>query len=219
MKRNLMSELQQRSRSTFLKCRAPCATARSPVANGQSPRLDPPTAASPALWGAATPPSARAQPHVVPPNDATLNRAAELCGHRPDRATARSYKIDRLPLIVVRKRSSLTSFHTTPPGSSSLLQVSINSEEVHYHTIRAMLPASFPDKDDVVSAIFEDMLTGTLRREDVRGRVQTYIAAHNRMYPTKYAKFGDSPLVSLDEVLFDDGATTRGDTVSRGLWE
>jgi hypothetical protein len=39
------------------------------------------------------------------------------------------------------------------------------------------------------------------------------------MYPTKYAKFGNSPLVSLDEVLFDDGNTTRGDTVSRGLWE
>src|SRR5882762_817660 len=38
---------------------------------------------------------------------------------------------DRLPLIVVRKRSSLTSFHPTPHGSSSLLQVSINSEEVH----------------------------------------------------------------------------------------
>jgi hypothetical protein len=35
-----------------------------------------------------------------------------------------------LPLVVVRKRPTLTSFHPTPPGSSSLLQVSINSEEV-----------------------------------------------------------------------------------------
>src|ERR1700737_4810148 len=113
MKRDLMSELQQRSRLTFLKCRAPCAAA---VANGQSPPRGPPTAASPALWGAATPPSARVQPHVL--------------GPRPDRAAARSHKIDRLPLIVLRKRSSLTSFHPTPLGSSSLLQVSINSEEV-----------------------------------------------------------------------------------------
>jgi hypothetical protein len=32
----------------------------------------------------------------------------EFFGHRPYQATARSYKIDRLPLIVVRKRSSLT---------------------------------------------------------------------------------------------------------------
>jgi len=30
---------------------------------------------------------------------------------------------------------------------------------------------------------------------------------------------GDSPLVSLDEVLFDDQRTTRGDGVSRGLWD
>jgi hypothetical protein len=41
---------------------------------------------------------------------------------------------------------------------------------------------------------------------------------HERRFPTRYAKFGDSPLVSLDEALFDDGSTTRGDTVSRGLW-
>jgi hypothetical protein len=88
-----------------------------------------------------------------------------------------------------------------------------------YHSIRAMLPASFPDKDDVVSAIFEDLLTGALRREDVRRQIQSYITAHNRLYPTKFAKFGNSPLVSLDEVMFNDGTATRGDTVSRGLWD
>jgi hypothetical protein len=88
-----------------------------------------------------------------------------------------------------------------------------------YHSIRAMLPANFPDKDDVVGAIFEELLTGALKRENVEGRLRSYIAAHNRMFPTKYSKFGNSPLVSLDEVLFDDGSTTRGDTVSRGLWD
>jgi len=82
-----------------------------------------------------------------------------------------------------------------------------------------MLPAGFPGKDDVVSAIFEDLLTGALRRDDVMLRMQSYITAHNRMFPTKYAKFGDSPLLSLDEVLFDDGTATRGDGVSRGLWD
>jgi hypothetical protein len=88
-----------------------------------------------------------------------------------------------------------------------------------YYKIRAMLPPAFPDKDDVVNAIFEDLLIGSLKREDVKDRVQTYITAHNRMFPTKYAKFGDSPLVSLDEVMFEDGSRTRGDTVSRGLWD
>jgi hypothetical protein len=39
------------------------------------------------------------------------------------------------------------------------------------------------------------------------------------MFPTKFAKFGDRPLVSLDDVLFDGGTTTRGDTISRGLWD
>ena len=63
------------------------------------------------------------------------------------------------------------------------------------------------------------MFDGSLKREDVKARIQTYITAHNRMFPTKYAKFGDSPLVSLDEVLFEDGSMTRGDTISRSLWD
>jgi hypothetical protein len=95
----------------------------------------------------------------------------------------------------------------------------VRAENNDYFNIRAMLPANFPGRDDVVSNIFEALLEGSLRREDVRARVQTYIAAHNRMFPTKYAKFGDSPLVSLDEVMFEDGSTTRGDNVSRGLWD
>jgi hypothetical protein len=82
-----------------------------------------------------------------------------------------------------------------------------------------MLAAHFPDKDDVVNAIFEDLLTGRLKHDDIRSRVQSYITAHNRMFPTKYAKFGDAALLSLDEVMYDDGTATRGDTVSRGLWD
>jgi hypothetical protein len=60
-----------------------------------------------------------------------------------------------------------------------------------YHKILAMLPLGFPDRDDVVSAVFEDLLTGTLKREDVKARLRSYIVAHNRMFPTKYAKFGN----------------------------
>jgi hypothetical protein len=92
-------------------------------------------------------------------------------------------------------------------------------ENNDYHKLRAMLPPHFPDKDDVVSAIFEDLLTGKLKHEDIKARVQAYITAHNRMFPTKYAKFGNSPLVSLDEMMFNDGSMTRGDTISRGLWD
>jgi hypothetical protein len=36
----------------------------------------------------------------------------------------------------------------------------IREETNDYYSIRSMLPASFPDKDDVISAIFEDLLTG-----------------------------------------------------------
>src|SRR5665213_1332359 len=130
MKRNLMSELQQRSRSTFLKCRAPAAAARSPAANGRSPQSGPPTAAPPAVWGAAALPSARASPHSLDPAPQYRITQAKLLGHRTDRPAARSHQINRLPLIVVRKRPTWTSFHLTPPGSASLLRVSTNSGEV-----------------------------------------------------------------------------------------
>lgn len=88
-----------------------------------------------------------------------------------------------------------------------------------YYEILAMLPAHFPGKDDVVSDIFEAILNGSLRREDVRARVKDYVTAHNQMFPTKYAQFAGRPLVSLDARLFDNGAATLGDTISRGLWD
>ncbi|MGX1107523.1 hypothetical protein [Bradyrhizobium elkanii] len=93
-------------------------------------------------------------------------------------------------------------------------------EEINdYYKIRAMLPTNFPDRDDVVSRIFESLLDGSLRREDVKARVKFFIAEHNRLFPTKFAKFGDSPLLSLDEAMFDDGSATRGDNVTRSLWD
>jgi hypothetical protein len=88
-----------------------------------------------------------------------------------------------------------------------------------YQKIRSMIPAYFPEPDEIVSRVFEDLLSGNLRRDDVRDRVKYYINEHDRMFPTKFRRFGDSPLVSLDELIFDDGSTTRGDTVSRGLWD
>src|SRR5450755_868453 len=95
MKQNLISELQQRSQSTFLKCRAPCAAARSLAANGRSLPRDPPTAASPALWGAATPPSAPARPHAVPPSAAKQNRAGQV-PWPPTQSSGRLKPPDRL---------------------------------------------------------------------------------------------------------------------------
>jgi hypothetical protein len=92
-------------------------------------------------------------------------------------------------------------------------------EQNDYHAIRSLISESNPHRDDIVARIFEDLLDGKLEREEVPARVKVYIAELNKLYPTKYAKFGNSLLVSLDEMMFDDGSTTRGDTVSRGLWD
>jgi hypothetical protein len=88
-----------------------------------------------------------------------------------------------------------------------------------YRAIRAMFPAWMPDPDELVSRIFEDMLSGSLERDDVPNRIRFYTQEREKLFPTKFRKFGDGLLVSLDEQLFDDGTVTRGDTVSRGLWD
>lgn len=92
-------------------------------------------------------------------------------------------------------------------------------ESNDYYKIRGMIPERNPHRDDIVARIFEDILNGSLKREDVPSRIDRYVGELNRLYPTKFAKFGDSALVSLDEVMFDSGAATRGDSVSRGLWD
>jgi hypothetical protein len=88
-----------------------------------------------------------------------------------------------------------------------------------YFRIRALVPIGNPHRDDIISRIFEDLLSGSLKREDIGIRIKVYVTELNRLFPTKHVKFGNSPLVSLDEVMFEDGSTTGGDTVSRGLWD
>jgi hypothetical protein len=88
-----------------------------------------------------------------------------------------------------------------------------------FYKIREMLPANFPDRDDVVSNIFEALLNGSLQRDQVTNRVREFVAMHNREFSTAYPKFGGKLLYSLDAPIFEDGTTTRGDTVSCGFWD
>ena len=120
----------------------------------------------------------------------------------------------RLPINTQKSRSRSFAIRHTRAQTSAARQ-----EANDYHAILDMIPAGNPHRDDVVSRIFEDMLSGTLKREDVPRRISVYVAELNRVYPTKYAKFGDGQLFSLDEVMFDGGSSTRGDYVCRGLWD
>jgi hypothetical protein len=53
----------------------------------------------------------------------------------------------------------------------------------------------------------------------VKSRVREYVASHNREFSAAYPKFGGKLLYSLDAPIFEDGTTTKGDTISRGLWD
>ncbi len=101
--------------------------------------------------------------------------------------------------------------------------VALNTFKYEWHpdddrAIRAMLPEHLPDKDDIVNDIVVSLLEGRLDWTRVQEYVKCYIRAHYRMFPTD-AKFAGRKLVSLDARLYDDGATTLGDTITRGLWD
>jgi hypothetical protein len=74
-------------------------------------------------------------------------------------------------------------------------------------------------RDEVVGDLFLQLSERLIRRADVPGMIKSHITKHNRMFPPNFAKFGDGRLVSLDARLFEDGAMTLGDTISRGLWD
>ena len=67
----------------------------------------------------------------------------------------------------------------------------VRQENNDYFVIRRLIPESNPHRDDIVARIFEDLLDGTLKRDEVRVRIGVYVAELNGLYPTKYAKFGD----------------------------
>jgi hypothetical protein len=72
-------------------------------------------------------------------------------------------------------------------------------------------------RDDIVQSIFVAMLEGSLRRDDVRSRVQEFVAAHN-LDANKHGT-GKYGLRSIDAPAFAESSTTFGDTISRGLWD
>jgi hypothetical protein len=90
-----------------------------------------------------------------------------------------------------------------------------------YFAVQAMIPRWFSEQDkfDVVNDVMAELAAGEITRDQLQERVRFYMKQAGKMFAPKYSRFGNSPLVSLDEVLFDDRTTTRGDTVSRGLWD
>jgi len=67
-----------------------------------------------------------------------------------------------LSLVVVRKRSSLTSFHQTPLGSPSLLQVSTELEEAQ--------PSSESPRVEIARSGTERRAAGVMAMQGPRAR-------------------------------------------------
>jgi hypothetical protein len=80
--------------------------------------------------------------------------------------------------------------------------------------IRSAVPTTLPAqiRDDVIGAMTLEVVEGKLKTADIRRRVREFITAQYR----QFSRFGPR---SLDARVFEDGMTTLGDTISRGLWD
>ena len=128
-------------------------------------------------------------------------------------------KFDDFVLSATARSNSKAQQRRYDPGRASI--ATRRDETNDFYKILGMVPTRLPShvRDDIAQSIVLALLEGLLQRDQVSDRVQQFVRDQDRMFPTKFAKFGDSALVSLDEVVFDGGTSTRGDTVSRGLWD
>jgi hypothetical protein len=94
----------------------------------------------------------------------------------------------------------------------------VRDQNNDYYKILAMMPGNLPAgvRDDVAQSIFVALLDGSLQRDQVKTRVQQFVTAHNRQAREGTGKYGH---LSFDAPIFAEGSMTRGDTISRGLWD
>jgi hypothetical protein len=81
--------------------------------------------------------------------------------------------------------------------------------------IQAAVPRhlSADHRDDVVQNIWIAVIARKISRQDIAARAHDFVRAE---YRSSHNAWGPR---SLDGRLFSDGATTLGDTITRGLWD
>lgn len=87
--------------------------------------------------------------------------------------------------------------------------------------VSSLIPRGLPSfvRDEIVQNAFAKLCERAVSRDEVPATVKRLVKDQAKLFPTMFRKFGDSPLVSLDELVFEDGSTTRGDMVTHGLWD
>lgn len=154
-----------------------------------------------------------------------------ILAHRNFKALRRGFpEIDRLArenILGANSRAQKARYQIdesevtrTPAMKPRKSKAPTSSVELTFEAIDAVVPTNLPPdmRSDVINDIWVAAKDGKITADGLAACVSHFTASYNKMFPTKYAKFGNAPLVSLDATLYEDGTTTRGDTVSEGLW-
>jgi hypothetical protein len=135
-------------------------------------------------------------------------------------ASAKNKTLDHLRRYPAASRRKLIQPSSLVRGPTLTGVIAGPSHEIFTVVDRAVpRNLDFETRKEVMSEMMLAILEGKLTLEEAPLRYREFLRITNRMFPTQYAKFGGSPLVSLDESLFDNGSGTRGDIVTRALWD
>jgi hypothetical protein len=88
-----------------------------------------------------------------------------------------------------------------------------------HHKIRAMLPANFPDRDDVVINIFETLFNGSLQRDQVKARIGITSLLIIALSRGNTGRSADNRSIRWTRRCSSMGATILGDRITSGLWD
>jgi hypothetical protein len=119
-------------------------------------------------------------------------------------------RINALALVNKRAAAQARAERNRMVAAPALLQN--DGSDAYEAIMRATANLWEGERGDVMSLMFIAVAEGRVRPRDAAARLPEFLRDHRR----QFGKFG--PL-SLDAPIFEDGATTLGDTVTIGLWQ
>lgn len=104
--------------------------------------------------------------------------------------------------------------------SAHLSSRSSDQAERAMMAIQNAVPSGLPKhhRDEIVSRMLADFVEGKLKLKDIRTSVRAFISIEYKQFG-QYIPVIGGVMGSLDQAAFDDGPTTVGDLVTRGLWD
>lgn len=142
-------------------------------------------------------------------------RLKKFCAENPKLGRYILRLVDRngkAALAEVRRMGSLANALRFP------VPAKLSSEGTRKRLLKAVAHVDPRIRENVHGRMVLALYERRLKPKDILGSVQRFVAEEYRMF-SMYVPVVGGIMRSTDQLLFDDGQMTLGDTVARGLWD